>query len=73
MAPDMFAGWGLRTLSSDNPAYNPVSYQRGSVWPLDTMIAAAEQSPGLGRSTALQWPHSWKKRQLSAGIVYRDA
>lgn len=41
LAPDMFTGWGIRTLSSDNPAYNPVSYQRGSVWPFDTMIAAA--------------------------------
>jgi glycogen debranching enzyme len=41
LEPDMFSGWGLRTLSADNPAYNPVSYQRGSVWPFDTVIAAA--------------------------------
>jgi glycogen debranching enzyme len=41
LEPDLFSGWGLRTLSSDNPAYNPVSYQRGSVWPFDTLIAAA--------------------------------
>lgn len=41
VAPDMFTGWGMRTLSSNNPAYNPISYQRGSVWPFDTMIAAA--------------------------------
>jgi len=41
LAPDMFSGWGLRTLSADNPAYNPVSYQRGSVWPFDTLLAAA--------------------------------
>jgi glycogen debranching enzyme len=41
LAPDMFSGWGLRSLSADNPAYNPVSYQRGSVWPFDTLIAAA--------------------------------
>jgi glycogen debranching enzyme len=38
---DLFSGWGLRTLSSEHPAYNPLSYQRGSVWPHDTMIAAA--------------------------------
>jgi glycogen debranching enzyme len=37
----MFTGWGIRTLTSDSPAYNPISYQRGSVWPFDTMIAAA--------------------------------
>jgi glycogen debranching enzyme len=41
MQPDLFSGWGLRTLSSDHPAYDPYSYQRGSVWPHDTMIAAA--------------------------------
>jgi glycogen debranching enzyme len=41
MQPDLFSGWGLRTLSSDHPAYDPHSYQRGSVWPHDTMIAAA--------------------------------
>jgi glycogen debranching enzyme len=41
LKPDLFSGWGLRTLSSENPAYNPLSYQRGSVWPHDTMLAAA--------------------------------
>jgi glycogen debranching enzyme len=35
MAPDMWSGWGIRTLSSDHPAYNPHSYQNGSVWPHD--------------------------------------
>jgi glycogen debranching enzyme len=35
MAPDMFSGWGVRTLSSENPAYNPYSYHRGSVWPVE--------------------------------------
>jgi glycogen debranching enzyme len=37
---DLFTGWGLRTLSSDHPRYNPLSYQRGSVWPHDTVLAA---------------------------------
>lgn len=35
---DLFSGWGIRTLSAQNPAYNPYSYHRGSVWP-------AEQGP----------------------------
>ena len=34
-APDMFSGWGVRTLSSENPAYNPYSYHRGTVWPVE--------------------------------------
>ena len=41
MAPDMFSGWGIRTLSSSSPAYNPMSYHNGSVWPHDNAIAAA--------------------------------
>jgi glycogen debranching enzyme len=41
LADDMFSGWGLRTLSSKHPWYNPLSYQRGSVWPHDTMLSAA--------------------------------
>ena len=35
MAPDMYTGWGIRTLSREHPAYNPYSYQNGSVWPHD--------------------------------------
>ncbi len=35
MAEDVFTGWGIRTLSSIHPAYNPYSYHRGSVWPVE--------------------------------------
>jgi len=38
--PDLWSGWGIRTLSARNPAYNPFSYQRGSVWPHDNGIIA---------------------------------
>jgi glycogen debranching enzyme len=41
LQPDLFSGWGLRTLSSRHRAYNPLAYQRGSVWPHDTALAAA--------------------------------
>jgi glycogen debranching enzyme len=30
--PDLFSGWGIRTLSAKNPAYNPLDYHLGSVW-----------------------------------------
>lgn len=40
MAPDMFSGWGIRTLSSRNPGYNPIGYHIGSVWPHDTSLIA---------------------------------
>jgi glycogen debranching enzyme len=39
-APDMDSGWGIRTLSSLHPRYNPYSYQNGSVWPHDNAIIA---------------------------------
>jgi glycogen debranching enzyme len=35
MQADMFSGWGIRTLSSSHAAFNPFSYHRGSVWPVE--------------------------------------
>jgi glycogen debranching enzyme len=35
LADDLFTGWGVRTLSSRNPAFNPYSYHLGSVWPVE--------------------------------------
>jgi glycogen debranching enzyme len=41
MAPDMFGGWRIRALSvDDHPDYNPFSYRRGSVWPVEQATAA---------------------------------
>jgi glycogen debranching enzyme len=45
-SPEMFTGWGVRTLASSMAAYNPMSYHNGSVWPHDSAIVAA----GLKRS-----------------------
>ncbi|GAP55183.1 amylo-Alpha-1,6-Glucosidase [Arthrobacter sp. Hiyo6] len=38
MSPEMFSGWGVRTLATDMGAYNPASYHNGSVWPHDNAI-----------------------------------
>jgi glycogen debranching enzyme len=35
MQPDMFNGWGIRTLSADAAAYHPIGYHLGTVWPHD--------------------------------------
>jgi glycogen debranching enzyme len=35
MKEDMFTGWGIRTLSAEHPSFNPFSYHRGSVWPVE--------------------------------------
>ena len=41
MSPEMFSGWGVRTLATDMGAYNPVSYHNGSVWPHDNALIVA--------------------------------
>jgi glycogen debranching enzyme len=40
MSEDMFTGWGVRTLAETHPAYNPVGYHTGSVWPHDSALIA---------------------------------
>jgi glycogen debranching enzyme len=60
MAPDMFSGWGIRTLSSDSPHYNPMSYHNGTIWPHDNSIAAA----GLRR-----YRHTEAAGQVIEGIM----
>ena len=39
--PDLFSGWGVRTLATSMVGYNPISYHCGSVWPHDNAIVAA--------------------------------
>jgi glycogen debranching enzyme len=45
LEPDFFSGWGIRTLASGEPRYNPLSYHNGSVWPHDNALIAS----GFGR------------------------
>ncbi len=40
MQPDMWSGWGIRTLSTEHKSYNPHSYHNGSVWPHDNATIA---------------------------------
>jgi glycogen debranching enzyme len=40
MQPDLFSGWGVRTMSQEERVFNPLSYHRGSVWPHDNSIVA---------------------------------
>jgi glycogen debranching enzyme len=53
MAPDMWSGWGIRTLSSKHPSFNPYNYQTGSVWPHDNaLIALGFKRYGFGAEAA---------------------
>ncbi len=40
MQPDMFSGWGIRTLSKSAAAYNPMQYHCGTIWPHDNSLIA---------------------------------
>jgi glycogen debranching enzyme len=45
MGEALWSGWGVRTMSQEDAAYNPLSYHNGTVWPHDNSIIAA----GLAR------------------------
>jgi glycogen debranching enzyme len=54
LTPELFNGWGVRTLSSAALRYNPLGYHLGTVWPHDnSLIAAGFKRYGLD-SEALQ-------------------
>jgi glycogen debranching enzyme len=63
---DLFGGWGIRTLSAEARAYNPVSYHNGSVWPHDNAIAAA----GLVRYGHVEEAHRIITAQLDVAAEY---
>jgi len=53
MSREFFSGWGVRTLASGEPRYNPMSYHNGSVWPHDNaLIALGLARYGLRASAA---------------------
>jgi glycogen debranching enzyme len=60
VSDEIWSGWGIRTLARDHPAYHPVSYHRGSVWPHDTMLAIA----GL-----LSYEHVDEALTLAGGLL----
>jgi len=40
LSESLWSGWGIRTMASDEAAYNPISYHNGTVWPHDTSLTA---------------------------------
>ena len=40
LAPDLFSGWGVRTLSAGHPSFNPLAYHLGAVWPVENATIA---------------------------------
>ena len=62
MGDELWSGWGVRTMSTGDAAYNPLSYHNGTVWPHDNSIIAA----GLARYA--RWPEAQRviQRMLTA-------
>ena len=62
MGDELWSGWGVRTMSSGDGAYNPLSYHNGTVWPHDNSLIAW----GLARYG--RWPESHRiaRRMLNA-------
>ncbi len=54
LSPDLYSGWGIRTLAASQSAYDPYSYHRGSVWPHDTSLVAAGLQAAGATSQALE-------------------
>ncbi len=40
LRPDLFSGWGIRTVARGEARYNPMSYHNGSIWPHDNALIA---------------------------------
>ncbi len=66
LSPEMFGGWGVRTLATSMGAYNPISYHNGSVWPHDNAIIAA----GLTRYGFLDQAHRVITGMLDAASCF---
>lgn len=62
MSPQMFSGWGIRTLATNMGAYNPMSYHNGSVWPHDNALIA----DGLMRYGFVEHAQRVAKSMMSA-------
>jgi glycogen debranching enzyme len=65
VSPELFNGWGIRTLSTKAINYDPASYHNGSVWPFDTALAAA----GLRRSGFSAHAETVARSLLEAGMA----
>jgi glycogen debranching enzyme len=66
MGEDLWAGWGVRTMSSGDAGFNPLEYHNGTVWPHDNSLIAW----GLARHE--RWPeaHRIVRRMIDASAYF---
>jgi glycogen debranching enzyme len=60
LSPELFSGWGVRTMANTEQGYNPLSYHNGSVWPHDTSLIVG----GLAR-----YGFADEAARLTAGLL----
>ena len=65
LAPELFSGWGVRTLATTMSSYDPMSYHCGSVWPHDNAVVAS----GLIRYGFVDEAHQIIRGILDAGAA----
>jgi len=56
---DMASGWGVRTVSTRAPEYNPMSYRNGSIWPHDNSVFVA----GMRR-----YGYHWEAEEITSQL-----
>ena len=68
MGEELWSGWGVRTMSSGDAGYNPLSYHNGTVWPHDNSLIAQ----GLARHR--RWPEAQRivRRMMGAAAHFRS-
>ncbi len=83
VSPELFSGWGIRTMGASEGGYNPISYHCGSVWPHDNSLIvaglarygfvaeAAKVASGL--LTTLSFYPDYRLPELLAGYSAREA
>jgi glycogen debranching enzyme len=62
----LWSGWGIRTMSTEDAAYNPLAYHNGSVWPHDNSLIA------WGLMRYARWPEAQRvaRRMLEAAAYF---
>jgi glycogen debranching enzyme len=67
MGEELWSGWGVRSMSTADAGYNPLSYHNGTVWPHDNSLVAW----GLARYA--RWPEAQRivQRMMTAAQHFR--
>ncbi len=66
MGPELWSGWGVRTMAASEAAYNPLAYHNGTVWPHENSLIA------WGLSAYERWPEAQRiaRRTLDAASYF---